>query len=61
MAVSFTTAAQPFITMDNAKAYAAQTDKWLWVVYNILDEIEFEVSDARVNWVEDRLEALLAA
>jgi len=58
---AFIEAVTPFITIGNAREYAAQTDKYLWVIYNILDEVEIRANDARVSWVEDALEALLAA
>jgi hypothetical protein len=57
----FTDAVAPHITIDNARAYATQTDKWLWVVDNILDPLDIATSDARVNWIEDRFDELLAA
>ena len=56
---AFIEAVTPFITIDNAYEYAAQTDKYVWVIYNVLDEVEIRANDARVNWVEDELEALL--
>jgi len=48
-----------YITLDNALAYNSEMDKWVWVVDNILDPAEIGVTDARVNWVEDRFDALL--
>jgi hypothetical protein len=60
---AFIEAVTPFITLENAIECAAQTGadsgSYLWVVYNILDAIEAETTDARVYWVEDALEALL--
>lgn len=50
----------PFLTRENALKYSAQTDKYLWVEYNILDEAGISANDARVNWVEDRFDAILA-
>jgi hypothetical protein len=58
--VYFADAVAPHITLDNARAYAAQTDRWLWVVDNILDPLDIVATDARVNWVEDRFDELLA-
>ena len=58
--MSFTDTIAPQLTLDNARAYAAQTDRWLWVVDNILDPLDIVATDARVNWVEDRFDELLA-
>ena len=49
----------PYITIENAIKYQAQTDKFLWIEYSILDEVEIRATDAMVNWVEDRFEELL--
>jgi hypothetical protein len=48
-----------YITLDNAVEYNNQTDKWLWVVDNVLDPADIRTTDSRVNWVEDRFDALL--
>jgi hypothetical protein len=48
-----------FITIENAKLYDSKIDKWLWVVDNVLDPAGVSVTDARVNWVEDKFDALL--
>ena len=48
-----------YITLDNAVEYNNQTDKWLWVIDSILDPADISTTDARVNWVEDRFDALL--
>jgi hypothetical protein len=56
---AFIVAIEPFITIENARDYAAQVDKWLWVVDNVIDPLEFKTTDARVSLVEDALEALL--
>jgi hypothetical protein len=61
MTNDFTTAVAPAITLDNARAYAAQTDKYLWVEYHILDTLDIRATGNRVNWVEDRFDELLAA
>jgi hypothetical protein len=58
--MTFTDTIAPHITLDNARAYAAQTDRWLWVVDNILDPLDIVATDARINWVEDRFDELLA-
>lgn len=48
-----------YITLDNAVEYSQETDKYLWVVDNVLDPLELGTTDARVNWIEDRLDELL--
>ena len=58
--MSFTDTIAPQLTLDNARADAAQSDRWLWVVDNILDPLDIVATDARVNWVEDRFDELLA-
>lgn len=55
----FTDIIEPYLTIEMAKEYAAQTDKHLWVVYNILDDAGLAETDMRVCWIEDRLEALI--
>jgi hypothetical protein len=57
--MSFQERVAEYITLDNALAYNSEMDKWVWVVDNILDPAEISVTDARVNWVEDRFDALL--
>jgi hypothetical protein len=47
------------LTVEQAQEYAAETDKYLWVMDTIFDPIELRVTDARVNRVEDRLEEIL--
>jgi hypothetical protein len=61
MTTDFAAAVNPAITLANAREYAAQTDKYLWVEYHILDTLDIRATDARVNWVEDRFEEILAA
>lgn len=61
MTTDFATAVTPAITLAAAREYAAQTDKYLWVEYHIFDALDIRATDARVNWVEDRLDALLGA
>ena len=36
-------------------------DKWVWVVDHILDPLEIKITDARVNWIEDRFVELIEA
>lgn len=48
------------LTLDQAKQYARETDKYLWVMDRIFDPINMRVTDARINRVEDRLEEILA-
>tara|TARA_R110000868_G_scaffold7176_1_gene39343 strand:+ start:429 stop:626 length:198 start_codon:yes stop_codon:yes gene_type:complete len=57
----FATAVAPAITLSNAREYAAQTDKYLWVEYHILDALDIRATGARVNWVEDQFDAMLAS
>ena len=61
MTIDFAAAVAPAINLNNAREYAAQTDKYLWVVYHILDALDIRASDARVNWIENQFNALLAA
>lgn len=55
---NFADIVEPYLTTEMAAEYAEQTDKYLWVVYNILDAAGLAESDLRVCWIEDRLEAL---
>ncbi len=57
--MSFQDRVAEYITLDNALAYNSTIDKWLWVVDNVLDPANIRTTDARVNWVEDRFDALL--
>ena len=57
----FAAAVAPALTLANAREYAAQTDKYLWVEYHILDALDIRATDARVNWVEDQFDAMLAS
>ena len=57
----FAAAVAPYINLNNAREYAAQTDKYLWVEYQILDGLDIRATDARVNWVEDQFDAVLAS
>jgi hypothetical protein len=45
------------LTVEQAKEYAAQTDKWCWVVDNLLDP--YDIPNSKAEKVEDALEALL--
>ena len=36
--------------------YRAQTDKWLFVQYEVLDELELPATEALVNYAENILE-----
>jgi hypothetical protein len=51
----------PYITLENALAYDEEMDKWLWVVDHIIDPLEIKLTDARVNWIEDRFDELIEA
>ena len=57
--MSFQDRVAEYITLDNALAYNSTIDKWLWVVDNVLDPADIRTTDSRVNWVEDRFDALL--
>lgn len=59
--IDFAAAVAPALTLSNAREYAAQTDKYLWIEYHILDALDIRATDARVNWVEDRFDAMLAS
>jgi hypothetical protein len=56
----FAVAIAPVLNLNNAREYAAQTDKYLWVEYHILDALDIRATEARVNWIEDRFDELLA-
>lgn len=45
----------PFITEANAAELMAQTDRYLWIEYNIIDQADLPHSEALVGWIEDRL------
>lgn len=47
----------PFITLDNAKAWAASSEQYLFVI-DLLDEAE--VSNSHWRWLENRLAELAA-
>ncbi len=57
--MSFRDRVAEYITLDNALAYNSTTDKWLWVVDNILDPADITTTEGRVNWIEDQFDALL--
>jgi hypothetical protein len=48
------------ITIDNARLYAAQMDKYVWVA-TLLEAHDLPATEAGVTWVEDQFDALLAA
>lgn len=58
---TFAAAVNSALTLNNAREYAAQTDKYLWVEYNILDALDIGATSNRVNWIEDRFDEILAA
>jgi hypothetical protein len=58
---AFIAAVTPALNLNNAREYAAQTDRYLWVEYHILDSVHQAPTNERVNWVEDRFEEILAA
>jgi hypothetical protein len=57
--MSFRDRVAEYITLENAVAYNSTTDKWLWVVDNILDPADITTTEGRVNWIEDQFDALL--
>lgn len=48
------------LTVAQAKAYAADPDKWLHVEYNYLDVWGFKATERNVTLVENRFDELLA-
>lgn len=59
MNTKFADAVIPHITLANALAWDADDEKFLWVVYNVLDQIGWPTTDAAVNWIEDRFQELI--
>ena len=49
-----------FITIDAARAYAAQTDQYVWVA-DLLEANDIRATEARINWVEGQFDTLLLA
>ena len=39
------------------REYREETDKWLFVEHNVLDQLNLKATDALVNYVEDLLES----
>jgi hypothetical protein len=58
--MSFRDRVATYLTLENAKEYESKTDKWLWVVDNILDPADITTTEGRVNWIEDQFDLLLA-
>ena len=56
--VWFKQAVRPYLTYLNARAYAATTEKWLFVVNTILDDMELHPHHDFVRYIEDQLDAL---
>ncbi|TAE75103.1 MAG: hypothetical protein EAZ84_09815 [Verrucomicrobia bacterium] len=55
MNATFEEAVAPYLNPTNAELWADAEEKYLWVVYNVLDEIGWRTTDAAVEYVEDRL------
>ena len=60
MTIDFADAVSPALTLANARAYAAQTDQYVWVA-DLLEALDIRATEARINWVEDQFDALLEA
>lgn len=50
----------PYLTLENARIYAAKTDKYVWVIDNILDCADVPATERNVNYVEDAFDLLIA-
>ena len=55
MSITFEEAVAPYINARNARLWTEADEKYLWVVYNVLDEIGCRTTDAAVEYVEARL------
>ncbi len=60
MQIDFIALVKPALNINNAREYAAQTDKYTWVVYHILDSVDVRATDARVEYVENCFDELLS-
>lgn len=49
----------PHINIQNATTWQAETDKYLWIEYNIFDAAELHTTPARVDYVELKFQELL--
>lgn len=47
------------LTLDQAKEWNEQQDKFLWVEYNILDIAGYVATDRRVEMIEVKFEEIL--
>lgn len=47
------------LTLEQAKEWNAETDKFVWVCDNVLDIFEYPNTNSNVNLVEEKLEWLL--
>jgi HD superfamily phosphohydrolase YqeK len=47
------------LTIEQAKQWQTETDKWVYVADNILEQAGLRAIDKTVNAVEDALDALL--
>jgi hypothetical protein len=50
---------EPYITLENALDYERQMDRWVWVIDNVIDPAQVRATERRINWIEDRFDALL--
>lgn len=58
--MTFIEAVKPLITLENAKAYRKDREKYLFCAYLLTDH-DIAESEARVNYLEDRFDELLDA
>jgi GH24 family phage-related lysozyme (muramidase) len=58
--MTFIEAIQPILTPDNARAYAATDEKYLFVC-DLIESCDKRANEARVNILEDIFDAMLAA
>lgn len=58
MTEDFVTTVTPALTLENARTYTRQTNKYVWVC-NLLTELDICPTDMRVMWVEDRLDEVM--
>lgn len=47
----------PILTIENARAYKAETDQWLFVSY-LIEGLNFKATERRIAWVEDQFDLL---
>ncbi len=45
------------LSQHDIDVYHLETDKWLWVVYNVLDPVDVPETETHVNYAERLLDA----